>query len=79
MTISTEEMHNLLAEKLPDSEITVIDQLGDGYMYQIKVVSKEFNNIPKLKQHRLVMDALKGYLKEKIHAVSIHTEALNEE
>ncbi|MBT4989022.1 MAG: BolA family transcriptional regulator [Rickettsiales bacterium] len=76
MTVSTKEIKNLLVEKLPDSKIEVVDQLGDGYHYQIKVASPSFQNISKLKQHRYVMDALKEYLKEKIHAVSISTEAL---
>lgn len=76
MTVSTKEIQNLLAEKLPGSEIKVIDILDNGYHYQINVKSKDFKNLTKLKQHRLVMDALKEYLKEKIHAVSIHTEAI---
>ena len=74
MAIATSEIHKLLSEKLKNSKIKVIDSQGDGYMYQIYVKSAEFNDLPKLKQHRLVMDILKEYLKEKIHAVSIHTE-----
>ena len=76
MIVSTKEIQNLLEEKLPNSRIEVIDQLGDGYHYQIKVVSPFFKDITKLKQHRHVMDALKDHLKEKIHAISISTEAL---
>lgn len=76
MSVSTKEIHNLLEEKIPNSKIEVLDQLGDGYHYQIKVTSSTFKGMPKLKQHRQVMDALKDYLKEKIHAVSISTEAI---
>lgn len=76
MTVSTKEIQNLLAEKLPGSEIEVIDQLGDGYHYQINVASKDFEGLSKLKQHRKVMGALKEYLQEKIHAVSINTSTL---
>jgi stress-induced morphogen len=76
MTVSTKEIQNLLAEKLPDSQIEVIDQLGDGYHYQINVASKEFVGLTKLKQHKKVMDVLKEYLQEKIHAVSIQTTSL---
>tara|TARA_Y100001970_G_C13601314_1_gene540337 strand:- start:188 stop:418 length:231 start_codon:yes stop_codon:yes gene_type:complete len=76
MTVSTKEIKNLLEEKLPNSQIEVIDQLGDGYHYQINVASNDFAGLTKLKQHRKVMDVLKEYLKEKIHAVSIKTTSL---
>lgn len=74
--ISEQEISILLNENFPNSKIKVTDQMGDGYSFAINVTSDKFKNLNRVKQHQLVMKCLKELLKERLHAVTLKTEAI---
>lgn len=59
-----------------DSQVEVVDRIGNGHHFNINVISEKFNGLQLVKQHQMVMDALKELLSEDLHAVIIKTKAL---
>lgn len=72
--ITEKEIYTVLCDNFPDSEITVKDQLGDGYSFDLYIKSSKFNNLSRVQQHHLVMGSLKELLAYKLHAVTLKTE-----
>ncbi len=73
MSASQLEILEILRERFVNGEFKVIDNMGTGDNWTILVKSQEFKNLPKVKQHQMVMRALKPLLQTKIHAVTIKT------
>jgi acid stress-induced BolA-like protein IbaG/YrbA len=46
---------------------------GDGAHFEAVIVSPEFANLPRVKQHQLVYRALGDRMREEIHALSMKT------
>jgi acid stress-induced BolA-like protein IbaG/YrbA len=46
---------------------------GDGHHWEAVIVSKEFEGIPRVRQHQLVYAALGERMREEIHALSMTT------
>ena len=66
-------LERMLLDRLSASSARVTDESGGcGSSYHVKVVSKTFDNLSKLKQHRMVQDVLKDDIK-KWHAIRIDT------
>ena len=76
MAISQEQLHELVIAVFPGAEIKIQDLVGDGDHYEIEIISEKFNGQNKVAQHRMVNQALKGYLGDKLHALSIKTRGL---
>jgi len=75
MAISEEKLRTLIMENFPDADLEILDLVGDNDHYQISVRSARFAGKPIVMQHRLVNEALKAYLGDKLHALSIKTNA----
>ncbi len=75
MAISEEKLRTLIIEKFPDADLEIIDLVGDHDHYQLSITSKQFSGKSMVTQHRLVNEALRGYLGDKLHALSIKTKA----
>ena len=58
---------------VPDAQVIVNDPMNDGAHFDATVVSESFNGMPLVKQHRQVMQSLKGLLAEQVHALSLKT------
>ena len=73
MSMTKDELLEILTSGLPDSDIKIDDLAGDGDHYAATIISKKFIGLNKIQQHKLVYDALgeKGYT---LHALSIKTE-----
>ena len=57
---------------LPDAEIHIVDP--DGAHFQGLVISESFVGVPLLKQHKLVMNALKEkFASDTVHALQLKT------
>lgn len=56
------------------SSVNVVDPMGNGHHFEVHVESKLFEGLPLVKQHRLVLDALKELLSQDLHSVVIKTE-----
>jgi stress-induced morphogen len=68
-------LERLILAAFPDARIEVTDLTGTQDHYQVSIVSSAFEGLPKIKQHRLVHEALAEQLKGPIHALSLKTSA----
>ena len=73
MAISIKEIKDLITSSIPDAAIEIKDLMGDNNHYSAKIVSKVFNNLSKIEQHKLVYKSLKGKMGNELHALSITT------
>jgi len=74
MSISKENLEELIKESFPDALITVEDLKGDGDHYSATVISKSFQGKSKIDQHKMVYDSLKGKMGNELHALMIKTK-----
>ncbi len=74
--MSTEPLQTLLERAFPDAtELRVEDRTGGGDHFQVTVVSRRFNDLPLIDQHRLVNEALAERLRDgTIHELRIKTK-----
>jgi len=73
MAVEKEEIEQLLHQFFTDAELKITDLVGDKDHYSLEITSKEFNNLPIIKQHRLVKKALEPILGTTLHALTIKT------
>ena len=73
--MSTEPLRELLEHAFPEAaEVGVVDRTGGGDHFQVTVVTRRFDGLPLLDQHRLVNEALAGPLRDgTIHELRIKT------
>ena len=71
--MTLDEIKNLIQIAIPDAEIHILDPMNDGQHLQAIVVSASFEKIPLIKQHQLVMTALKNALARDVHAMGLKT------
>ena len=69
----TEQIKAIIAQALPDAEIIVRDPMNDGAHFEAVVVSPSFEGLNLVKQHRLVMGALKEEFEGDVHALALKT------
>ena len=65
------EVQKLIEEKLPDSQVAVVDTRGSGDHFEIMVISDDFEDVPLIDRHRMIHSALGDNLGGAIHAVEI--------
>lgn len=69
--ISNRQIHTLIANGLENADISVE---GDGYKYQVNVISDEFNDKSTLQRHKLVYALLQEPIAAgQLHALTIKT------
>jgi stress-induced morphogen len=73
--LSPDSLEHLIVAAFPDAKVEVTDLTGTQDHYQVSIVSGHFRGLPKIKQHRLVYEALADQLKGPIHALSLKTSA----
>jgi len=71
--VDPQEIHRLIAEALPGAHVEVLDPMRDGEHLQAVVASDKFVGLPLVRQHKLVMDALREPLKDRLHALQLKT------
>jgi len=74
MALSIEEIKKLITDSMSDASIEIKDLVGDSNHYSVKIISKSFNGISKIEQHKLVYKSLQGKMGNELHALSITTE-----
>jgi stress-induced morphogen len=73
--MATESIRAQLQEAFPDAEISVDDRTGGGDHFQVSVVSRAFDGLSLIEQHKLVNAALAGPLADgTIHELRIRTK-----
>lgn len=73
MAMQASEIEAMIKAALPDARVEIRDLAGDGDHYSATVVSEAFRGLPRLKQHQLVYDALKGKMGGELHALALQT------
>lgn len=72
--VHPDHVRSAIQQALPDASVEVEDLTGGGDHLQVKVVSKSFVGLPRVRQHQLVYGALRGELaSEAIHALAVQT------
>ncbi|MFN3468866.1 MAG: BolA family protein [Novosphingobium sp.] len=77
MAMPASEIEALIRAALPDAEIEITDLAGDGDHYAARVVSAAFAGLPRVKQHKLVYEALGGRMGGQLHALQLTTAVPN--
>ena len=75
MALPIDEIKRLIIDAIPDATIEIKDLMGDNNHYSAIIRSKQFNNLNKIEQHKLVYKSLKGKMGNELHALSLTTEA----
>ena len=74
MPIEQKKLEKLIAEKFPESKISVEDLAGDNNHYSATITSAKFAGKSKIQQHKMVYDSLKGKMGNELHALAIKTK-----
>jgi stress-induced morphogen len=77
MAMAADQIEALIREALPDAEVTIRDLAGDGDHYAAHVVSGAFAGLTRVRQHKLVYDALGGRMGGELHALQLTTAVPN--
>ena len=75
MGMSRDTLMKYLTEAFPDAEITLTDLAGDDNHWQAEIVSAACAGVPRVRQHQMVYDALKGEMGGVLHALALKTRA----
>jgi stress-induced morphogen len=74
MAMASERIQALLAQAFPDADVSVTDRTGGGDHFHVSVVSRSFDGLSLVEQHRLVNRALGEPLADgTIHELRITT------
>ncbi|XP_057322512.1 bolA-like protein 3 isoform X1 [Microplitis mediator] len=69
-----EKMTSILRSKFPKAHTIEVNDIsgGCGAMFEVNVITSEFNGLSTVKQHRLINDTLKNEIKD-MHGIRIST------
>jgi acid stress-induced BolA-like protein IbaG/YrbA len=71
--MNVQEIKETIEKNVPQSTAYVSDPMNDGQHFQAVVVSVNFQEMPLVKQHQLIMRALKDAFAESVHAMALKT------
>ena len=74
MPMTAEEIETIIKGAISDAQIELVDLAGDNDHWQVTVISNAFDGLPRVAQHKLVMDAFGADLGTTLHALSITTK-----
>jgi stress-induced morphogen len=57
-----------------DADVHVVDRNGDGYHFDVLVMSDDFKGLSRIQQHQKIYELLDAEFKDKLHALTIKTE-----
>ena len=73
MAMDANEIERLILEGIPGAKVEITDLRGDGDHYAALVESTAFEGIPRVKQHQMVYEALKGKMGGGLHVFALQT------
>lgn len=79
MAMEAKQIERLITEALPGAKVKITDLAGDGDHYAAHVVYDGFKGLPRVKQHQIVYQALKGRMGGELHALALRTSATESE
>ena len=77
MPMPAAEIEALIRAALPNAQVIITDLAGDGDHYAAHVVSPDFAGLSRVKQHKLVYQALGERMGGELHALQLTTAAPN--
>jgi stress-induced morphogen len=72
MSVTPDEVKARIEAGIPGSVASVT---GDGHHFNAVVSAPAFSGLPRIAQHRLVYDVFGSELGDRIHALSLQTQA----
>ena len=75
MSMTANEIEELLLESFPNAKITIDDLRGDGDHYAAQIITEEFKGKTRVQQHQMVYSAMKGKMGTDLHALALNTSA----
>jgi stress-induced morphogen len=72
--MKAEDIERMIKDAIPDAVVEIKDLAGDGDHYAATVISAAFRGMPRVRQHQLVYDALKGNMGGVLHALALTTQ-----
>ena len=76
--LSQEEIKARIQQKIPFSEVEVIDTVGDQNHWSVLVCSEAFEGKSLIDRHRMVMESVKDWIGDRMHAIEIKAITPNE-
>ena len=73
MPMEQVEIEKLIKASLPDAQIEIIDLAGDNNHFSAHVISAAFEGKSRIRQHKMVYDALGDKMGGILHALSVKT------
>lgn len=73
MPMDAKEIEDLIKAKFPDATVEIKDLAGDGDHYSAHVTTAAFEGQSRVKQHKMVYDALEGRMGGVLHALALTT------
>ena len=71
--ITPHEIEAMILMAMPGSNVKVSDMTGTGDHFEIQVVSKDFQGLTLIEQHKKVFTILEKEMDKRIHAVKLRT------
>ena len=73
MAIKKEKLEEIIKSSFPEAIINIIDLAGDDDHFSLEIKSGKFNGLSRIKQHKMVYEALGNKMGNELHALSIKT------
>jgi stress-induced morphogen len=73
MPMAATEIESRLRRAFADAEIVIDDLAGDGDHYKVRIISSAFAGLNRVRQHKLVYEALGGAMGGELHALALET------
>jgi stress-induced morphogen len=74
MAMAAADIERMIKESFPDASVSIDDLAGDGDHYAATVVSEAFRGKSRVEQHKMVYDALRGFVGADLHALALKTQ-----
>lgn len=74
MPLAAEDITARIKHKFNDAQIELVDLAGDNDHWQVTVTSSAFEGLNRVKQHKLVYEALGTDMGTTLHALSVITK-----
>ena len=73
--IEPDALRRELERAFPGAQVTITDLTGTRDHYQVSIVAEAFRGQSRMRQHKMVYEALGAWMQGPIHALSLKTSA----
>jgi acid stress-induced BolA-like protein IbaG/YrbA len=78
MTLTTEQIKEMIQNHLPNAEVRIEDPQNDGVHLRAVIISEDFEGQSRLQRHRTVYAALGDVFQGPLHALQMITKTPKE-